>query len=447
MPDDRSPFESELAARMRLEVARAEISPRRIEQQARVALVRRHRRRLLRTAAVAACLLLVTGGLLSAAAVTGGAPARPHAAASTTSVPATTLHPSPPLSLMPGLVQVAAVAYSTADDGVALVQQCWPCAARTGTYSSWVAVTRDAGASWTVRKTAMPTTTGEALSFAGPMDGWTGNGWYTHDGGLTWHKARVTNGVAVDSVSVAGGTVWADGTACGPFGCRSSVLSGRATGSSLAPLPDQPLRGAYGAGIVLAVAPSTAYLEAFGSSGEVVVETVDSGRQWQTTAAPCPSGDFAAGNVAPGPHSLWQFCEQGVSVKTPTGTVVKARANGKVSLARSDDGGRQWTTSPVTVHVGALHPWSDTTSWLWTTGQVWRTTDGGARWALAWSAESFNPPTQGASLSPLAFSASSGSAAEVACGVSTRRGTYLVVYATVDAGTTWQATTVSLPAR
>ncbi|HET9091913.1 MAG TPA: hypothetical protein VFN50_05860 [Acidimicrobiales bacterium] len=438
--NDTSSFERQLATLMRREVGG--ISPARIEQRVHRAVAHRRRIRTLRTSTVAACLLLVTGGLFAAEGLRGG-PARHHPGFATTTVPPTTaVHLAGPLSRMRGLVQVMGVAFPSSSDGVVLLQQCWPCQATTGTYTNWVAVTSDGGSSWQVHKTDMPVRGKTRLSFTNAADGWADNGWYTHDGGLTWHKAAVPAGALIDSVSVAGGTVWAESAGCSAANCASGVFIGPATGSSLTPVADQVLGTGYAPGTIFAVSASTAYLDAEGPHGNEIVATDDGGRSWRTVASPCPAGDYASRFMAVAPSALWQFCQKGITITTPTGTAVKGVPGGRAILARSGDGGRHWTSAPVSTRlVGELEPWSLTTSWVWTL-QLARTTDGGGSWTTVWSAP---PPGKGETVTPEAFSSESASVAEIPLVVASKEGSYVIVERTTDAGASWHPTTISLP--
>ncbi len=447
MPErETSSFEGDLTIRMRREAAG--VSPERIATLARLAIDRRRRIRALRTSAVAACLVLVTGGLLATAAVRAGSPRRPHRPAATTTVPTTTTQLRAPVSRMPGLVQIMGVAFPTSNHGVVLLQQCWPCQAKTGSYTNWVAVTSDGGASWQVKQTNLPISGSNQVSFANSSDGWAA-GWYTHDGGLTWHQAQVPGGALIGSVSTADGTVWAESDSCRgqppAASCNSLIFTGSASGSSLTPVADQPFGSTYAPGTIVAESGSTAYVDAYGPKGTELLVTVDGGRSWRTVTSPCPAGDYAPRSLAVAPNALWQFCQRGITITTPTGTAVKGVPGGKAILARSGNGGRQWTSAAIgTALVGNLEPWSFTTSWLWT-DRLERTTDGGSSWTTVWSASSVPSPGKGQTVTPEDFSSESASAAEIPVVISSKKGSYVVVERTADAGASWQPTTISLP--
>lgn len=450
MPEDDVDFERELSALMRREAA-GRVSPARIEALAfRAAPVRPAARRLRRAAAVA-WVGVVAAGLVLAVTLTAGRPGG-HPAGTPTTNPTPTsgvAPPAPVTSRMPGEVEVVAAAFPTPAHGVLLIEQCYPCRAKSGTMRLWTAVSEDAGRSWTVRATDMTgaPSGGFSLSFADATDGWADGGWVTHDGGLSWQKAVVTGTTwPVDSVDAAGGTVWALADGCSGGGCGTVVLSGPAGGSSLTPVPSQPGVDLV-PGSVIAVADGAAYVDGWGSNGHVAFGTTDGGRSWLALAQDCPAGTFKASVLAAdSPSSLWAFCEEGVPVTTPTGTVLKGEPGGQEYLARSTDAGATWTTTPVTVTAGQLAPATPQVAWLWPgLRALWRTVDGGGSWSQVWSSGTVQLPAAG-DAQPGAFSAEGPSEAEMAVAVSASNGTYLVVDQTTDGGATWRATTVSLPA-
>ncbi len=354
--------------------------------------------------------------------------------------PTRTPRVKPPTAGMPGLVQVAASAFPTADHGVVFVQQCHPCQARGGTYTNWVAVTNNGGRSWTVRKTPLRLTVPNfGVVFADASNGWTESGYVTHDGGLTWQKAKIGTRWTVDGLSVAGGTVWAVAE-CAHGGCGTAVFSGPATGSTLTPAPRQPFSG-YKPGWILGQGADTAYIpRQSGWFSGVVFATRDGGRSWKELRWPCPVGTYAAGLLAAGTSaSLWQACN--VAVKKPH---LRKPAPGRTFLlARSNDGGLHWETRPNPMSVVELHPVSALVAWGWDDmGHASRTTDGGTTWQQVWPAASL--ATTG---TPEAFSSQNALTAEITVAVSPATGTYLVVYRTHDGGHTWQPSVIALPAR
>lgn len=451
MPDTDLPqFEERLRSLMRQETG-SRISGTRIESRARQVIRRRRAARRARTAGVALGLAAVTGGVVATAAGTGGGhvgahhdqPTGPSSTSTTTTAPLAEV-----TSRMPGLVQVAAIAFPTPAHGVVLIQQCYPCQATSGTYTDWVAVTNDSGGSWTVRRTAMPLSVGAfTLSFADASNGWAEGGYVTHDGGLTWQKARVAARWPVGDVAVAGGEVWAVSSGCSAGGCGTTVLAGRAGGSSLSPVAGQPFSGSgYSPGTVVAESSSSAYIEAAGPKGIVLVGTQDGGSSWRTLSPPCPSGTFMASPLAAdSTSSLWQLCETGKTVKTTSGTVVKATGPGVVSLVRSTDGGRRWETVPGTAPRGELRPQSSRTAWLWA-NDLWRTSDDGASWQKVWTTAALTLPAPGQTTAE-ALASPSGLRAETATAVSSASSTYIAVDETSDGGSTWQERVISLPSR
>jgi hypothetical protein len=448
VPEDDVEFERELSALMHREAA-GRVSPSRIEALALRGVPSRPAVRGLRRAAVVAWVSVACAGIVLALVIGAGRPASRPPAGTPTSAPPTTVAAPPRqvTSRMPGLVQVVAAAYPTPAHGVLLIQQCYPCHAKSGTLTTWVAVTDDGGGSWTVRTTDLSDqgAGGFGLSFADATNGWANGGWVTHDGGLSWRKARAATSGTVDRVAVAGGTVWALADGCSGTGCWTVVLSGAATGSDLTPVPSQPA-SVLSPGSVLAVGEGAAFVDGYGPRGEVAFGTSDGGRSWRALPPHCPAGTFKAPLLAAdSPSSLWAFCQEGTSVTTPTGTVVKARPAGQELLARSTDGGATWTTTPVSVSAGQLAPVNQQVAWLWPgLDTLWRTGDGGGSWSTVWSTNTVPLPAPG-DAQPGAFSAESPSEAEIAVAVSSSVGTYVVVDQTLDGGASWQAATVSLP--
>lgn len=444
-------LEERLRTLMRREAA-GRVSASRIEALASQGGHGRPAARRVRRAAVVVWVSVTCAGIALALALGAGRTGSRPPAGAPTSKPTTTSVVTPPrpvTSRMPGLVQVVAAAFPTPAHGVLLIQQCYPCRAKSGTMTMWVAVTDDAGDSWTVRTTDLSDEgpSGFGLSFVDATNGWAGGGWVTHDGGLSWHKAQSPAGFTVDVVDAAGGTAWAVATGCSGGGCSTLVLSGPAGGSSLTPVPSQPA-SLLSPGSVLAAGDGDAYLDGYGANGQVAYGTSDGGRSWRALPPHCPAGTLKASVLAgDSPSSLWAFCQQGVSESTPTGTVVKGAPGGQELLARSTDAGATWTTTPVPVAAGQLAPVTRQVAWLWPgLGIVWRTVDGGSSWSRVWSTGTLQQPAAG-NPEPGAFSAESPSEAELAVAVSSSGGTYLVLDQTGDGGATWQARTVSLPDR
>ncbi len=407
-----------------------------------------------RAVTVGTALAVVTAALILVAVVVAPHGARPHArTTSSTSTPTpTTSVTTPPAavtSFMPGLVQAAALDFPSQSHGVVFIQQCSSCEASSGRFTSWVAVTHDGGSSWTVRHVDIPLTIGGGfrVTFSGANNGWTDNGYVTHDGGTTWHKAQVAAQWPVSSLIVSKGSVWAISSGCSSFGgCGTVVLSGSASGSTLSPVATQPLSG-YEPGTILSAGPESAYIQAAGPHGTVLVGTADGGRSWYDLAQPCPAGTAAPSLIAPaGPLSLWQLCQAGRSVTTPTGTVVKlARGpHPTIYLARSSDGGRHWADKKVAVPSGQVTAQPSRSAWVWTGPSLWRTDNGGASWKRVFSNGTLTLPSSGnATLD--AVSIESETSAVVAETVSSKAGTYAVVGRTTDAGASWQTITISLP--
>ncbi len=243
---------------------------------------------------VAAALVVVGTG--SAALALSACATGP---ASTVSTITTRPTPKPallviPSTLAPGIDQVAGSAFPTSTHWVVFVDQCLPCQAVPGTHTEWVAVSNDAGRSWTVRKTAMRVLP-RAVMFADARDGWTASGWVTHDGGLTWSEAKGALGSVNDAV-IVGNRVWAQGEVDRYLVTR--VATGAVTGSALEVIPVQPLPRGYYPGSLVAPSPSTVYLQAWGPSGAVMEVTRNGGRTWELVKAPCGARDAGTGTSA-----------------------------------------------------------------------------------------------------------------------------------------------------
>ncbi len=67
----------------------------------------------------------------------------------------------------------------------------------------------------------------------------------------------------------------------------TAIVEGRASGDTLRKVTDQPYRG-FVPGNVRAVGATRAYLDSFGSNGEVRVGTSDGGRTGLNVAVACP---------------------------------------------------------------------------------------------------------------------------------------------------------------
>ena len=334
---------------------------------------------------------------------------------------------------MPGLVQVPAATFPTADHGVVLISQCYPCQARGGTYTNWIALTDDAGRNWTVTKTSLPfNDSGVGLHFADADNGWIDGGYVTHDGGRSWHKAGAP--ARVDTVDVAGGRVWA----LSSDGRTTQVLTGSAHGDTLRPAPGQPFSG-YAAGHVTAVDADTAYVWAAADTGITTVGTDDAGRTWRTITPGC--APYAGLIEADSPTSLWQTCKDG-TVQKP-GFPKKPPGSGV--LERSHDAGAHWTQYPLPEPALRPVPISAQVAWS-AVDQVYRTSDGGQTWQAVWNPDNDRPV--GSPPGTLeAFDAQGTIGAVAVLAFSPPTGTYLVVYRTGDSGATWQPQLVPLPAR
>jgi photosystem II stability/assembly factor-like uncharacterized protein len=383
------------------------------------------RRRATRLAALVVVALVPLLLLVTA----GGAAATVSAKLASTPV-------EPPVHRMAGQVQVLTAAFPTAEHGVVLISQCKPCGSQGGPTHEWVAVTDDAGRSWTVRRTPqIPAYYYPGIVFANARDGWALGDYVTHDGGLTWRQAHIPDHVfPVDSVSIAGGRVWALAEPDGPV-YKTVVLTGSAAGDTLVRTRTQ--QDAVGWSIVAGSA-TAAYVNV-SSYRPPPTATDDGGRSWHNVSAGCPPGHAVTyGLLGAKGADLLQVCRadrlyHGVPKIDPK--------NQTELISRSTDGGLHWRTTPNPSFVIDPRPVSATVAWaMCDFRNVCRSTDGGATWTTVWK-----QPARPLDSFPAAFAAPGPLEAEVIADVSSPRGTYLVVYATTDGGLRWQSTVVPLP--
>ena len=337
-----------------------------------------------------------------------------------------------PSTLAPGIDQVAGSAFPTSTHWVVFVDQCLPCQAMPGTHTEWVAVTNDAGRSWTVRKTAMrvlPT----AVMFAGARDGWTTDGWVSHDGGLKWSEAKGPLESVNDAV-IVGHRVWALGEVGRSLVTR--VATGTVTGSALELILVQPLPSGYYPGSLVAPSPSTVYLQAWGPSGAVMEVTRDGGRTWQLVKAPC--GARKPGQVRAPIANLSAFTPDRLYLLCGTKTLKPPGVSRLLSF--SADGGRTWTRVPKSSRSETPSGWQTESSTVgWTDnggGGVLRTTDGGRSWRVV-SAPIDHSRYRAGTLESIV--ATSPARAFATYALTTSKGTYFLIWETSDAGSTWDA--------
>jgi photosystem II stability/assembly factor-like uncharacterized protein len=271
---------------------------------------------------------------------------------------------------MRGTVVATAASFPTPTDGVvSFLQYPGTRGQEHGDESGWLATTRDGGSHWDVRHVGYDV--GEPV-FANARDGW-GAGmtaayrsayYVTHDAGRTWAPVHLPDGERpyTTAMAVAGGAAWAVGFKCPTReSCRTSVLRGDASQSTLAPVaaqvgPDPTSQ------IIAAGSATTAYTTARVHDGAVVQSfaTHDAGHHWSPIPSACTYPEVLA---AVGDGAVWQLCLHD-------------------RVAASGDGGHHWHVHRSTVGaIEELVPSSGTTAWAVTDrGDLVRTTDGGRTW-------------------------------------------------------------------
>jgi hypothetical protein len=363
-----------------------------------------------------------------------------------------------PGSRMLGVLFVGSVAFPASSHGIISLQQCYPCAtgkSNAQVNRNWTVATDDGGRTWRARQTRLSI---ESVQFSGARDGWAIGGsaaangrlvqagYVSHDGGRTWAPAAAPAGWAINSVSVAGGTVWATASPRGSRGCSVTgacptiVLRGSVTGSGLARVDSEPLSGEMTAQ-TFAAGANTAYVDAVRSYNQVQhLVTHDGGRSWLTLPRFCPLEAADTTLSVAGPTSTWKFCWNG-------GTTTL--------LGRSSDGGVHYRRFriPAPAPRGAPYRFravSSQVAWEMTDhGDVFRITAGGARSQRVWTrSSSQRTPIKGV---PVGLTVLSAATAYVTVVIPPLRhshatGTYIAVYRTRDSGRTWQPLIVPLPA-
>jgi len=291
-----------------------------------------------------------------------------------------------------------------------------------------LATSRDAGDTWRVVNTALPSGYPAQLEFADLVHGYLWGGapsaagtlplWVTADGGRSWTKAPV--GPVVSDVSTAGANVWAVVGTCpitssvpGRW-CPVDVEVSFDHGSTWTP-SEVPPPMSENSGVAISdqyvelarITPTRAYVLAFesvtegaGPSTGRLVFTGDGGRTWQSRTDPCPATfGFGEQIAASATDDLWMMCASQASAGSQAKT-----------LYRSSDGGTTWAltaaanapllsgnvtlSAPGSLPVGGyVSPYSlghdnlavitPVRAWLFPdrTG-VFETTDGGRTWKL-----------------------------------------------------------------
>ncbi|MHB8435420.1 MAG: sialidase family protein [Acidimicrobiales bacterium] len=306
------------------------------------------------------------------------------------------------------------------------MDQCLPCEARSGTHTEWVAITNNAGRSWKVHRTKM-VGPGQVM-FAGTRNGWTSNGWVSHDGGLSWSKASSPSWT-IDDVTVVGDRVWAIAEGTGPGPTR--VLTGAVTGSTLTPTPAQPFPTGFNPGMVIAPTTTSVYVQAFTSSGEVIKATDNRGASWHRVTAPC--GPRRPGRVAAPDGGLAAF--SAVRLEVACGDKSLKPPKLAYSVAFSDNGGQSWSRVPVPQsQLVTAQPVSPDVAWGTNgTGAILRTIDGGHSWTTVWSAViPHGPPGTLENLTGIGPST-----AYAAFQVTSSKDTYFLIRSTHNSGASW----------
>ncbi len=352
--------------------------------------------------------------------------------------------PAAPVAGMRGVVDVSGFAFASADRGMISFEQCWPCNASPQggrqVFRNWLAFTANGGRSWQISHAP------SVVSH--PQFDAAGNGWaqgvsdqrvarfyVTHNEGRTWTIApSASPSPGLGPVSIAGGEVWSMGEGCQPT-CNATIVHGAASGSRLTATAAQPVSGDALNLEVVAASAGVAYVINPQKQRESFV-THDDGRSWQRFSAPCPRLQEATGLTAGGSESLWDSCQ---------------RRGGSV-VRRSVDGGRHWSTYPITPGtLRMLQPVSAEVAWGQTTnGHIVRTTNGGGSWSTVWKVGGSQTPTL-AGHSPMLITQNTTTAAVLLSLTHGHVGqqakyTNLVTYRTTNGGATWQPSVVRLPA-
>ena len=341
---------------------------------------------------------------------------------------------------MPGMVQAVSAAFPSAKRWLVLVDQCHPEAMSCPDGHTWLASTTDAGRHWSVRPTGSLGGVDEMV-FDNRLDGWAaeaeGRGalWVTHDGGTVWEPVAVPNGYDYGvSLSVAGGEVWGLAQPADPS-TPPEILRGRASGSTLSPVPGRQRTD----GLLVAGGANVAYVQAI-SPLQPSTGTTDAGRSWQQLTRACPWPDYAAPEGPPGATGaeLVIACR---ATELYRGVPKLADRRPFSILERSSDGGRRWTRYPNPQLVGDPTLVSARVGWATCDfTQVCRSLDGGRTWKTVWE------PT-GSTGTPDVVVATSAADAAAVIPVGAGGRSSLLVVSTADGGRRWTTTPLPLPDR
>jgi photosystem II stability/assembly factor-like uncharacterized protein len=285
-----------------------------------------------------------------------------------------------------------------------------------------LAITTDGGATWKVQNSTLPPGYGESNNYPGQIEfigthGYLWGGtqtddgveplWVTDDGGLTWDRAVI--GPDVFDVSGIGANVWAIAGDCGqpsPLTCALTLETSDDWGATWqtqdgAPFDNVSDASAVSDPVELArITLSRSYVltsslpDALGPNIALLF-TANGGQTWQDVAVPCPSAfDLGSEIAASGTDDLWFLC----------GSQASGGSQSK-ELYRSSDGGANWALTASATGVGSSGPAVDTlpldgyvapfsighknlavanptTAWLKPSGaSMYKTTTGGHTWA------------------------------------------------------------------
>ena len=351
-----------------------------------------------------------------------------------------------------------ATALAPTGNGIVSLQQCVGCKSdgnqtpRSHVFE-WLLSTSSAGAGSLVRTTyllAHPQLSGQngwasGIQSDGRGAGGTAEFYVSHDAGRHWAVApSAAPNYGDQQLSLGFGEVWS----VGQPGSATVVLHAPASGSRLLATAAQPAHGMWPNAQVAAAGPGMAYLANGNAPGQIYL-TRDDGRSWQVVARPCPAG--APGlltNVAFG-NAVWVVCPRTRHAPSP--------ANAHMTLSRSTDGGRRWTTLPTPFSAGftvIVSPVSASVLWAQSgNGEVLRSADGGTTWQTVWSLAQQVPglrTSHPAGTFPGDFIAQGPEAATMQLPLvhgrpgSAAAYTNLVRYHTSDGGRTWKAKVLSL---
>ena len=251
----------------------------------------------------------------------------------------------------------------------------------------WLLATSPAGAGSLVRThylLAHPQLSGQngwasGIQSDGHGAGGTAEFYVSHDAGRRWAVApSAAPNYGDQQLSLGFGEVWS----VGQPGAATVVLHAPASGSRLLATAAQPTHGMWPNAQVAAAGPGMAYLANGNAPGQMYL-TRDDGRSWRAVARPCSSGaPGLLANVAFG-NAVWVVCERVTSRSTPL------RRDAHMTLSRSTDGGRRWTTLPTPFSAGftvVVSPVSASVLWAQSgNGAVLRSADGGTTWQTVWS--------------------------------------------------------------